>query len=183
MFLFASHADLRRRLQLLGQIEAEVKGLKAGTEVEANEESVRAFVGAELASASVSGGIIEAGVKGLKAGAGVEASEKSFRASAEAKLGSASVSVGGIIEAEAKVLDASAGVKVTHESVSAFVKAEVASASASAGPAKATIGLSAHTGVDISPTQVEAKLLGTGISIGRKMGVSLFGNSIEFNLW
>ncbi len=91
--------------------------------------------------------------------------------------------VGGVVEAGVKMLDASAGVEVTNESVSAFVKAEVASASASVGPAKATVGLSADTGVGISPTQVEAKLLGTGISIGRKMGVSLFGTSIEFNLW
>lgn len=64
----------------------------------------------------------------------------------------------------------------------AFVKAELGSASASAGPLKATVGLSMETGASISLLHVEAKLLGTGFSFGKKMGISLFGNSFEFNI-
>lgn len=62
-------------------------------------------------------------------------------------------------------------------------KPKLASASASAGPVKATVGLSADTGGEIGLTQVEAKVLGTGFSFGRKMGVSLFGTGVEFKLW
>ena len=67
--------------------------------------------------------------------------------------------------------------------VQAMAKAEIASASASAGPVKATVGLSGETGVGIGLTGVEAKVLGTGFSFGRKIGISLFGTGFEFNLW
>ncbi|KAL7398043.1 hypothetical protein ABVT39_003319 [Epinephelus coioides] len=69
------------------------------------------------------------------------------------------------------------------EGARAVVNAELISVSASAGPAKATLGLSAETGGTISPTQVEAKVLGTGFSLGRKMGVSFLGTGFEFKLW
>lgn len=90
-----------------------------------------------------------------------------------------------IFDAEAKGPNASAGVGASAASLSAkaFAKAELASASASAGPLKATVGLAADTGVGIGLTGVEAKVLGTGFSSGRKMGVSLFGTGFEFNLW
>ncbi|XP_034096151.1 uncharacterized protein LOC117562425 [Gymnodraco acuticeps] len=88
-----------------------------------------------------------------------------------------------IFEAEAKGPNASAGVGASAGtlSASAFARAEVASASASAGPLKATVGLSVDTGVSVG-AGLEAKLLGCGFSVGRKMGVFLFGNGIEFNL-
>lgn len=82
---------------------------------------------------------------------------------------------------DAEVKGPSAGVE--DSSTRAFAKAELASASASAGPVKATVGLSADTGVGVSSTQVEAKVLGTGFSFGRKMGISLFGTGVEFKLW
>lgn len=69
------------------------------------------------------------------------------------------------------------------EGARAVVNAELISVSTSAGPAKATVGLSAETGGTISPTQVEAKVLGTGFSFGRKVGFSVLGSGFEFKLW
>uniref|UniRef100_A0A8D0AKN1 Uncharacterized protein n=1 Tax=Sander lucioperca TaxID=283035 RepID=A0A8D0AKN1_SANLU len=90
-----------------------------------------------------------------------------------------------VFEAQAKGPNASAGVGASAASLSAgaFARAEVASASASAGPLKAKVGLSADTGASVGLTGVEAKVLGTGFSFGRKMGVSLFGTGFEVNLW
>merc|ERR1711917_7772 len=90
-----------------------------------------------------------------------------------------------VFDAEAKGPNASAGLEAStaYLGAKAFAKAEVASASATAGPVKATVGLAADTGVGISPTGVEAKVLGTGFSFGRKMGISVFGTGVEFNLW
>ncbi|XP_071333574.1 fibroin heavy chain-like [Trachinotus anak] len=90
-----------------------------------------------------------------------------------------------VFDAEAKGPNASAGAGASAASLGAraFARAEVASASASAGPVKATVGLSADTGVGVGLTGVEAKVLGTGFSFGRKMGISLFGTGFEFNLW
>ncbi|KAK2851935.1 hypothetical protein Q5P01_008211 [Channa striata] len=88
-----------------------------------------------------------------------------------------------VFDAEVKGPNTSAGVNASAADLgaSAFAKAELASASATAGPVKATAGLSANTGVSVGPTGVEAKLLGTGFSIGRKTSFSLFGSGIEFN--
>ncbi|CAG5927857.1 unnamed protein product [Menidia menidia] len=90
-----------------------------------------------------------------------------------------------ICEAEAKGPNAAAGLGASAGtlSASAFARAEVASASASAGPVTAKVGLSVDTGAEIGLTGVEAKVLGTGFSFGRKMGVSLFGNEFSFKLW
>ncbi|KAI3356988.1 hypothetical protein L3Q82_003623 [Scortum barcoo] len=88
-----------------------------------------------------------------------------------------------VFQAEAKGPNASAGAGASlTQGVKAFASAELASASASAGPVKAKVGLALDTGVGISPTHVEAKVLGTGFSFGQKMGISLFGSSLEFNL-
>ncbi|XP_078110192.1 uncharacterized protein LOC144520380 isoform X2 [Sander vitreus] len=87
-------------------------------------------------------------------------------------------------DAEAKGPNASAGAEISRAAgVRAIAKAELASASASAGPVKATVGLSADTGIGVGPSGVEAKVLGTGFSIGRTMGVSVFGTGFEFKLW
>ncbi|CAI5648601.1 unnamed protein product [Oreochromis niloticus] len=89
-----------------------------------------------------------------------------------------------VFDAEAKGLNASAGAEASVASgAQAFARAEIASASASAGPVKATVGLGLDTGVGITPIGFEAKVLETGISIGRKMGIFLFGTGFEFNLW
>uniref|UniRef100_A0A671U4N9 Uncharacterized protein n=1 Tax=Sparus aurata TaxID=8175 RepID=A0A671U4N9_SPAAU len=84
---------------------------------------------------------------------------------------------------EAKGPSASMDVGLSDSGARAMVKAELASTSVSAGPATATIGLSADTGAKISPTQVEAKVLGTGVSFGREMGVSFLGTGFKFKLW
>lgn len=88
-----------------------------------------------------------------------------------------------IFDAEAKGPSAGAEASSEFLSARAFAKAELASTSASVGPVKATVGLSADSGVEIGLTQVEAKVLGTGFSFGRKMGISLFGTGVEFQLW
>ncbi|TKS76549.1 hypothetical protein D9C73_010638 [Collichthys lucidus] len=90
-----------------------------------------------------------------------------------------------VFDAEAKGPNAGVGAGVSAASLSAkaMAKAELASASAAAGPVKATLGLAVDTGVTISPTQIEAKVLGTGVSFGRRMGISLFGSGFEFELW
>ncbi|KAE8292741.1 hypothetical protein D5F01_LYC07833 [Larimichthys crocea] len=88
-----------------------------------------------------------------------------------------------VFDAEAKGPNAGAGAGVTAIGAQAMAKAELASASASAGPVKATLGLALDTGASISPTQIEAKVAGTGVSFGRRTGISLLGSGIEFNLW
>ncbi|XP_044207429.1 GTPase IMAP family member 9-like [Thunnus albacares] len=50
-----------------------------------------------------------------------------------------------------------------EEHARVFAKAELVRASASKGPAQAKVALAADTGYEISPTQVEAKVLGLGI--------------------
>uniref|UniRef100_A0A671U6L9 Uncharacterized protein n=1 Tax=Sparus aurata TaxID=8175 RepID=A0A671U6L9_SPAAU len=64
-----------------------------------------------------------------------------------------------------------------------FAKAELASVSASVGAMKATLGLSADTGIGVGPSGVEAKFLGTGVSIGRELGFSVFGSGVTVKLW
>jgi len=48
--------------------------------------------------------------------------------------------------------------------------------------AEAKAEVSADTKVEIGLMGAEVKLLGTGLSYGRKMGISLFGNEIAFEL-
>ncbi|KAF3697362.1 hypothetical protein EXN66_Car013042 [Channa argus] len=90
-----------------------------------------------------------------------------------------------VFDAEAKGPNVSAGVGASAASLSAkaFARAEVGSASASAGPLNVKVGLAADTGVSVSPTCVEAKILGTGFSIGSRLSISLFGSEIGINLW
>ncbi|MED6293976.1 hypothetical protein CHARACLAT_016107 [Characodon lateralis] len=90
-----------------------------------------------------------------------------------------------VFDAEARGPNVSTAAVVSAGTLNAraFAKAELASASASAGPVKAKVGLAVDTGVEIGLTGVEAKVLGTGFSFGRKMGVSLFGTGFEINLW
>lgn len=89
-----------------------------------------------------------------------------------------------LFAAEVKGPSASTEFTFSEESgARAFGKAELASTSLTAGPMKTTVGLSADTGVGVGPSGVEAKVLGTGFSIGRKIGVSVFGTGFEFKLW
>ncbi|KAI4824423.1 hypothetical protein KUCAC02_012935 [Chaenocephalus aceratus] len=90
-----------------------------------------------------------------------------------------------VFEAEAKGPNASAGAVASAGTLSAeaFARAGLGSASASAGPLTAKVGLSVDTGVSVGAGSVEAKVLGCGFSVGRKIGFSLFGSGIEFELW
>lgn len=90
-----------------------------------------------------------------------------------------------IFEVEAKLPNACAGAEasVQYLGAQAYLKAEIGSVSASAGPVKAKLGLAVDTGVGISVLGVEAQVLGTGFSIGRRTSVSLFGSELEVRLW
>uniref|UniRef100_A0A3Q1EY08 Uncharacterized protein n=1 Tax=Acanthochromis polyacanthus TaxID=80966 RepID=A0A3Q1EY08_9TELE len=88
-----------------------------------------------------------------------------------------------IFDAEAKGPNAGAAVKASADGAEVFGRAELASASATAGPMTAKVGLAVDTGLGVGKDGVEAKVLGTGISLGRKVGISLFGNEISFKLW
>uniref|UniRef100_A0A3B5PU54 Uncharacterized protein n=1 Tax=Xiphophorus maculatus TaxID=8083 RepID=A0A3B5PU54_XIPMA len=101
---------------------------------------------------------------------------------AEAGVGKARAEFS-VFEAEAKGPNASAGADANLLGASAFARAELAGASASAGPLKAKVGLAVDTGVSVSLTSLEAKVLGTGFSFGSKMGVSFLGTGFEIKLW
>ncbi|XP_049436169.1 uncharacterized protein LOC125891173 isoform X4 [Epinephelus fuscoguttatus] len=90
-----------------------------------------------------------------------------------------------VFEAQAKGPNASVVAEASSASLSvrACAKAEVASGSATAGPVKATLGLAFDIGASVSPTCIEAKVLGTGFSVGSKVGFSLFGTGFEIKLW
>ncbi|XP_049436170.1 uncharacterized protein LOC125891173 isoform X5 [Epinephelus fuscoguttatus] len=90
-----------------------------------------------------------------------------------------------VFEAQAKGPNASVVAEASSASLSvkACAKAEVASVSATAGPVNATLGLAFDIGASVSPTCIEAKVLGTGFSVGSKVGFSLFGTGFEMKLW
>uniref|UniRef100_A0A3Q4BQ29 Uncharacterized protein n=1 Tax=Mola mola TaxID=94237 RepID=A0A3Q4BQ29_MOLML len=87
-----------------------------------------------------------------------------------------------IFDAEARGLSSGYEASTGGLSARAFAKAELAGASASAGALKATFGLSADTVVEIGLKQLEAKVLGPGVTLGHKVAVSLFGTRLEFKL-
>ncbi|KAL7856538.1 hypothetical protein SRHO_G00154370 [Serrasalmus rhombeus] len=88
-----------------------------------------------------------------------------------------------IFQAEARGPNASANAEANLAEAGAMARAEVGSASASAGPLGVKVGLGVDTGVKIGPTKIEAKFLGTGLTLGSTMGVSLFGNELKIKLW
>ncbi|KAK2866763.1 hypothetical protein Q7C36_002819 [Tachysurus vachellii] len=61
--------------------------------------------------------------------------------------------------------------------------AELGSVSAVAGPVEAKLGLGIDTGVSVGPTKIEAKILGTGVTLGSTMGISLFGSEFKFKFF
>ncbi|KAI7811261.1 uncharacterized protein LOC130552938 [Triplophysa rosa] len=86
-----------------------------------------------------------------------------------------------IFEAEARGPNASFGAEASVTKVGALARAELASASAKAGPLHLKAGVALDTGVSAGLGGVEVKFLGTGFSIGPKMGISLFGSEISFS--
>ncbi|XP_052425440.1 uncharacterized protein LOC127968336 [Carassius gibelio] len=81
-----------------------------------------------------------------------------------------------VFEAEAKGPNASAGAEASLGGVGAMARAEIASASAKAGPVGVKVGLGFDTGASIGVDGVEAKFLGTGITIGPKTSISVLGS-------
>ncbi|XP_044207427.1 GTPase IMAP family member 9-like [Thunnus albacares] len=67
------------------------------------------------------------------------------------------------VKAEVKGSNVGFSASASSDSARVFAKAELVRASASKGPAQAKVALAADTGYEISPTQVEAKVLGSGI--------------------
>ncbi|XP_052465168.1 uncharacterized protein LOC128022011 isoform X1 [Carassius gibelio] len=81
-----------------------------------------------------------------------------------------------IFEAETKGPSTSLGAGVSPVKVEAMARAEVASASASVGPVGVKVGLGFDTGASAGLDGVEAKILGTGFSIGQKNSISVLGS-------
>ncbi|KAK3559127.1 hypothetical protein QTP86_005036 [Hemibagrus guttatus] len=95
-------------------------------------------------------------------------------AKAEAGVGRAGAAWS-IFAVEANGPNASAEATANGLEAGAMAVAELGSVSAVAGPIEARLGLAIDTGVSVSPTKIEAKFLGSGVSIGTAMGISLFG--------
>ncbi|KAJ8389883.1 hypothetical protein AAFF_G00113520 [Aldrovandia affinis] len=114
------------------------------------------------------------------AGIGTYGKTKFDGFTAEAGLCNAKQSVGDV-EVEAKIANAKLSGEFTLNKVSAMADAELVSVSAKAGPVDAKLGLSAKTGASVGADGVEAKFLGTGFTIGKRMSVSLFGSEIGFS--
>lgn len=97
---------------------------------------------------------------------------------AEAGVGRAGAEWG-VFSAEAKGPNASAEAEANILEAGAMAKAEIGSVSAAAGPLKVKLGLGVDTGVKISPIKAEIKVLGTGLTLGQEMGISVLGNELK----
>uniref|UniRef100_A0A3B1IWV1 Uncharacterized LOC103047057 n=1 Tax=Astyanax mexicanus TaxID=7994 RepID=A0A3B1IWV1_ASTMX len=126
--------------------------------------------------------LCEAEANGPNASAGAYASVIGVEANAAAVLGQARAQCS-ILEAEVKGPNVSVGAQAGVEGVGAMARAEFASASASAGIVGVKVGVGFDTGAELNPTGAEVKFLGSGFSLGRKMGISYFGSELSFNLW
>lgn len=97
---------------------------------------------------------------------------------AEAGVGRAVAEVS-VLKADAKGPNASAGAEASATGAGVMARAEVGSVSAKAGPVAAKLGLGVDTGASIGLGGLEAKFLGTGISIGPKTSVSVLGSEVS----
>lgn len=84
-----------------------------------------------------------------------------------------------VFQAEAKGPNASVGAEASMVEVGAMARAELASASAKAGPIGVKLGLGVDTGASAGVNGLEAKFLGTGVSIGPKTSVSVVGSEVS----
>jgi len=50
------------------------------------------------------------------------------------------------------------------------------------GPISGNVGFGLSTGAFVSPTQVTVQVLGTGISVGEKTGISILGSGVSLNV-
>ncbi|KAF4084716.1 hypothetical protein AMELA_G00109240 [Ameiurus melas] len=97
---------------------------------------------------------------------------------AEAGVGRAGAAWG-VFSAGAKGPNASAKAEANILEAGAMARAEIGSVSAAAGPVNVKLGLGVDTGVRVSPTKVELKFLGTGVTLGEEMGISVLGNEVN----
>ncbi|CAM4571837.1 unnamed protein product [Leuciscus chuanchicus] len=97
---------------------------------------------------------------------------------AEAGVGRAAAELS-ILEVEAKGPKASAGAEASSSGAGVMARAEVGSVSAKAGLVFAKLGLGVDMGASFGLGGLEAKFLGTGISIGPKTSVSLLGSEVS----
>lgn len=95
--------------------------------------------------------------------------------SAEAGVGRAVAELS-VLKADAKGPNAA---EVSATGAGVMARAEVGSVSAKAGPVAAKLGLGVDTGASIGLGGLEAKFLGTGISIGPKTSVSFLGSEVS----
>lgn len=89
----------------------------------------------------------------------------------------------GDISVEANGPNASAMFMANDREAKVMVGAEIASASFSMGPVGMKAGFGVKTGARFGEDGAEVKPLGCGMSVGRTMGVSLFGSEVKIKLW
>nr|XP_023678439.1 uncharacterized protein LOC111849629 [Paramormyrops kingsleyae] len=144
----------------------------------------RSIVSAEANSSSIVD--IEGPYSEAEANMNVERTQRNLEFLAKAR---AKVSAGRIrvteddVSAEASGPNASAMFVANNKEAQIMVGAEIASASVSAGPVGMKVGLGVETGARVGDDGAEVKVLGCGMSIGRTMGASFFGNELKFRLW
>ncbi|KAG7324762.1 hypothetical protein KOW79_011078 [Hemibagrus wyckioides] len=78
---------------------------------------------------------------------------------------------------------ASAFAEVNPNEAKFMAQAQLASASATAGPLKVKVGLGIDTGVKISPSKIQLKILGTGLMLGSTTAISFFGSEVKIKFW
>ncbi|KAJ8412253.1 hypothetical protein AAFF_G00145200 [Aldrovandia affinis] len=89
----------------------------------------------------------------------------------------------GDVEVERKLANAKIGHEFSLKKVSAMADAELMSVSGKVGPVDAKVGLSVKTGAAIGTDGLEAKVLGTGFTLGKRISVSFLGSEIGFSLF
>jgi len=75
---------------------------------------------------------------------------------------------------------ARAGIGISGTGATASISANIARADI--GPVSAQLGISTSTGAFISPIQFSAHLLGTGVDLGERTGVSILGTGISVDI-
>ncbi|GLC33012.1 hypothetical protein PLESTB_000380600 [Pleodorina starrii] len=88
------------------------------------------------------------------------------------------------MEMDVKVLGASAGVKAGYidGSLAAKVNAGVHLVDADVGAFRLKLGAGVSTGAQMKDNSVEAKVAGCGVTLGQKIGVSVFDNEFSIDL-
>ncbi|XP_053400895.1 uncharacterized protein LOC128557549 [Mercenaria mercenaria] len=134
-----------------------------------------ASANAGVGHARVKHGIMVADARGPQAEAIAKATILGVEAKAGSSLGQAHAKVGPLAGAAVQGPNVEARVygKTTTGTVGAELTLGAGSASANIGPLTATAGLNIDTGVSAGLGGVSAKVLGTGVSLGGREGLSV----------